>query len=144
MAERQCEREGCDQSASTYKPGRRFCSFACRAVETELMHAQRLCSAIGPRGAAVGDLWATAVAMNDSLSEYRRRERQLFSFAESVGITPDQWYGFKRHPERETSTVTTQSTPTPDELQQVRDERARQLVEQRKARRAEKVRRGRR
>lgn len=31
--------------------------------------------------------------------EYQGRERELFSFARSVGITPDKWYGMKRNPE---------------------------------------------
>jgi hypothetical protein len=93
---RVCEREGCNLPASTRKRDLRFCSFACRAVETELNDAQRLCSAIGSRSSAAGELWAAAVAMNDALSEYQQRERALFSFAQSVGIGSDEWYGIKR------------------------------------------------
>jgi hypothetical protein len=96
---RLCHREGCEQPVSESKPGNRYSSFACRAVDYELRGTRRLCTAIGPASTAAGELWAAAVALSDALSEYQRLDRELFSFAQSVGITPDQWYPIKRNPE---------------------------------------------
>jgi hypothetical protein len=93
---RLCRREGCEQPVSESKPGNRYSSFACRAIDYELRDAQRLCRAIGPASTAASELWAAAVALSDAFSEYQRLDRELFSFAASVGITPDQWYGIKQ------------------------------------------------
>jgi hypothetical protein len=92
-----CDREGCDQLASAGKPGRRYCSFACRAIDTELSDAQRVCEAIGPASSASSDLWAAAVAVSDALTEYQRLDRNLFAVARVVGIASEQWYAIK-HP----------------------------------------------
>jgi hypothetical protein len=97
---KQCAREGCELPAATNKRGNRFCSFACRAVHYELRDAQQLCSAIGPCSTGAGELWAAAVTMSDALSEYQRLDRRLFSFAQLVGITPDEWYGLKHREAR--------------------------------------------
>ena len=94
---KQCAREGCDQPVSANKSGtHRYSSFACRAVDFELKDAQRLCSAIGPASTAAGELWASAVALNDALSEYQRLDRKLRDVARVVGLTDDQWFAIKR------------------------------------------------
>lgn len=89
-----CARHGCDRPVSASKGGKhRYCTFVCHGVDFELIDAQRLCSAIGP---AAGELWSSAVALSDALSEYQALDRKLLSVAQSVGITPDQYYAIKR------------------------------------------------
>ena len=105
MRSRSCSREGCQQRVATDKPGNRFCSFSCRAINYELRDAQRVCEAVGPCSTAAGELWVAAVAVSDALSEYQRLDRKLQELARSVGITPEQWYGLKR-PERDKPTTT--------------------------------------
>ena len=100
MRSRSCSREGCQQRVATDKPGNRFCSFSCRAINYELRDAQRVCEAVGPCSTAAGELWVAAVAVSDALSEYQRLDRKLFSFAQSVGISTEQWFAIK-HPGRE-------------------------------------------
>jgi hypothetical protein len=93
---KRCAREGCDRPVATNKGGKhRYCTFVCRGVDFELLDAHRLCSAIGDSPAA-GELWSAAVALSDALSEYQRLDRGLFSVAQSVGFTADQWYAVKR------------------------------------------------
>lgn len=91
-----CSREGCLQPVATDKPGNRFCSFSCRAINYELLDARRVCEAVGPCSTAAGELWAAAVAVSDALSEYQRLDRKLQDLARSIGITPEQWHGLKR------------------------------------------------
>jgi hypothetical protein len=95
---KRCRRDGCEQLLPAGKSGRRFCTFACRAVAFELADGQRICEALGPSPVA-GEMWAALVLVADNLTAYQRLERQLFSFARSVGITTDQWHEIK-HPGR--------------------------------------------
>lgn len=101
-----CSREGCSRPISALKPGRRYCTFACRAINFELEATQRVCTAVGSIPATAG-LYGAVVALNAALDEYQRLDRELFDAARGVGITSDQFYAIK-YPRREKPTVPTQ------------------------------------
>lgn len=80
-----CEREGCPAPRSGGQ-GKRYCSALCLRVDGELARAQRVCQAVG-----APDLWASAVALSDALTEYRTQSQSVRAAAQAVGISPAQY-----------------------------------------------------
>lgn len=107
---KKCDRHGCSQPASAppqtqrreYQCNQpeaprlpRYCTDACRAIAVELEQARRVAQAVGP-SAATTELWLAAVEVNDSLTRYRRLERELRAVANEVGVTDEHWQAIKR------------------------------------------------
>lgn len=86
-----CDRDGCGRPReSDY----RYCSYACRRLNDELIAAQRMCQAVGHTEFS-SRLWLAAVAAADAWSEYRRLAEDFASAALSVGITAEQLEAIK-------------------------------------------------
>lgn len=80
-----CEREGCE-SPRARGEGKRYCTPLCMQVDTELARAQCVCQAVG-----APDLWASAVALSDALTEYRTQRASVRAAAQAVGISSAQY-----------------------------------------------------
>jgi hypothetical protein len=98
-----CSREGCNRIAPKGDGRLRYCCGVCRAVDTELVMAERICKASGHNPVS-GELWLAAVAVNDALTEYQRLDTQLCEVAGSVGISVEQWHSL-RHGEHSDAAV---------------------------------------
>lgn len=88
--DRKCSREGCSRRANS---GRETCSALCTAVVAEMSASQRVVEAIGTPD---GELWATAVGLNDAVSAFRTADAEVYSAARRVGITSQQFQAIKR------------------------------------------------
>jgi hypothetical protein len=87
--ERRCSREGCSRRANG---GRDTSSALCTAVVAEMASAQRVTEAIG----GAGELWASAVGLNDAVSAFRSADAEVYSAARRVGFTSQQLRAIKR------------------------------------------------
>lgn len=78
-----CFREGCDRKRP---PDHTYCTHLCSLVDSELTKARRIAEATGDTA-----LWIAAVALNDSLTDYKTNDTRVYLAARDVGITGEQW-----------------------------------------------------
>jgi len=89
---KRCVRDGCYRNVT--KGNWDHCSFMCKAVDNEMVRAQRVCDAVGP-SAGTGELWAAVVEMSDAWTRFQMLDKKIYDAAREAGITSDQWMAIK-------------------------------------------------
>lgn len=82
-----CQREGCSRHSHA---GHDYCSFVCKAIDTEVTKCQRVCETLGD-SALTTEMWSEIVALSDAWTRVIDLDREVFQLAKSVGFTDKQW-----------------------------------------------------
>lgn len=69
-----CKREGCPRPKA--RGEEQYCTVLCYRIAKELQRAERMCRDAGSSPAST-ELWVSAVALADALSEYARAQHQV-------------------------------------------------------------------